>query len=68
MKAAVVAFVVLALGVALVLVAQFPLGNWAEQSQFHHQLDHGLIFVAGITVGAAGTVLHRLGQRRSTGG
>jgi ABC-type Mn2+/Zn2+ transport system permease subunit len=54
---------VLAASVALALVAQFALSSWAETSQLNHDLQHGIIFVAGIGVGASLTVLYRLGQR-----
>ena len=57
------ALIALAASVALVLVAQFALSSWAETSQLNHDLQHGIIFVAGIGVGASLTVLYRLGKQ-----
>lgn len=58
-----VALGVLLAGVALALVAQFALSSWAESSQLNHDLQHGIIFVAGIGVGAALAALYRRGRR-----
>lgn len=63
----VVALGVLLASVALALVAQFALSSWAESSQLNHDLQHGIIFVAGIGVGAALVVLYSRG-RRAPGG
>ncbi|MHB8440216.1 MAG: hypothetical protein ACYDD4_13815 [Acidimicrobiales bacterium] len=54
--------VLLLSGVALVFVAQFALSSWAETTPVHHEVQHGLIFMAGIAVGAGATVLARLGR------
>lgn len=59
------AFIALLAGVALVLVAQFPLEPLADQSDLLHWIQHGLIFWAGITVGVSGTLLYRQGQRKA---
>jgi ABC-type Mn2+/Zn2+ transport system permease subunit len=59
----VVALFVLLAAVALVLVAQFALSSWAEDTKLNHDLQHGIIFVAGIGVGASLAALYRLGRR-----
>jgi ABC-type Mn2+/Zn2+ transport system permease subunit len=61
----VVALGVLLAAVALALIAQFALSSWAESSQLNHDLQHGIIFVAGIGVGASLVALYRLGRRRT---
>lgn len=53
----------LGLAVAAVFVVQFALSGWAEGSSLHHDLQHGLLFLCGIAVGVAGTVLVRAGSR-----
>jgi len=62
----VVALGVLVAGVALALVAQFALSSWAESSQLDHDLQHGIIFVAGVGVGASLVALYRLGRRSAS--
>jgi ABC-type Mn2+/Zn2+ transport system permease subunit len=62
-----VALGVLLAGVALALIAQFALSSWAESSQLDHDLQHGIIFVAGIGVGAALVALYRRGRRSVSG-
>jgi ABC-type Mn2+/Zn2+ transport system permease subunit len=62
----VVALGVLVTAVALALIAQFALSSWAESSQLNHDLQHGIIFVAGIGVGASLVALYRLGQRSAS--
>lgn len=57
-----VALGVLLAAVALALIAQFALSSWGESSQLNHDLQHGIIFVAGIGVGASLVALYRLGR------
>ena len=54
----------LAVAVAVVLFAQFPMESFAEQSDLGHWIQHGLLFWGGVAVGAAGYGLWRRGQRR----
>jgi hypothetical protein len=56
--------VVLAVGVAVVLFAQFPMESFAEQGDLGHWIQHGLLFWGGVAVGAACYGLWRRGQRR----
>jgi ABC-type Mn2+/Zn2+ transport system permease subunit len=63
----VIALGVLAAGVAAALIAQFALSSWAESSQLNHDLQHGIIFVAGVSVGASLVALYRLGRRSASG-
>jgi len=53
----------LVLGLGCALVAQLALAGWAEQSELHHQVQHGLIFAGGLVAGAAVAALYRLGRR-----
>jgi len=53
----------LIVSVALVFVAQFALSGWSEENPLHHDFQHGLIFVAGLGVGAAATTLYVIGRR-----
>ncbi|HLH67544.1 MAG TPA: hypothetical protein VKY90_00540 [Candidatus Dormibacteraeota bacterium] len=46
-------------GVALALLAQFPMEPLADASDVWHWIQHGLIFAAGLTVGAAVMTLRR---------
>lgn len=62
-----VALGVLAASIAVVLIAQFALSSWAESTQLNHDLQHGIIFVAGIGVGASLVALYRLGRRSASG-
>ena len=59
------ALIALSAGVAVALLAQFPLEPLADQSDLVHWVQHGLIFWAGITVGVSITVLYRRGQRKA---
>ncbi len=62
-----VALGVLVAAVAVALIGQFALSSWAESSQLNHDLQHGIIFVAGIGVGASLVALYRLGRRSASG-
>lgn len=55
--------VVLIVGVALSLVAQFVLDGWADQSETAHWIQHGLLFWAGIMAGAGLFGLYLSGRR-----
>ena len=54
---------VVATAVGLVLLAQFSLERWAEGTELHHWVQHGLIFLAGVCLGAGSLALYRAGQR-----
>ena len=59
------AFVALIAGVAVALLAQFPLEPFADQNDLVHWIQHGLLFWAGITVGISVILLYRRGQRKA---
>ena len=50
--------------VAVALLAQFPLATWADQNDVLHWILHGLLFWAGIGVGAGLVALYQRGQHR----
>ncbi len=54
----------LAVGVAAALLAQFAMESFADRSDLGHWIQHGLLFWAGVAVGAACYGLWRRGQRR----
>lgn len=54
---------VLVAGVALVLTAQFILDRWADSTETAHWAQHAILFVAGLTTGAAVLRLYQLGSR-----
>jgi len=56
--------VVVLISLAVALVAQFPLETWADQNDLVHWIQHGLLFWAGIGVGAGLLTLYQRGQRR----
>jgi ABC-type Mn2+/Zn2+ transport system permease subunit len=62
----VIALGVLVTAVTVALIGQFALSSWAESSQLNHDLQHGIIFVAGIGVGASLVALYRLGRRSAS--
>ena len=55
---------VVLVSLAIALVAQFPLETWADQDDLAHWIQHGLLFWAGIGVGAGLLALYQRGQRR----
>lgn len=52
----------LVLCVAVALIAQFALDNWASQSELGDWVQHGLLFWAGIGAGGALVTLYRSGR------
>ncbi len=52
-------------GVAVTLLAQFPLEPFADRSDLVHWIQHGLLFWSGIAVGVSITLLYRQGQRKA---
>ena len=55
--------VLLALGVAGALGAQFALDRWADASDLGHWTQHGVLFWSGLLAGAGLLSLYRRGQR-----
>jgi hypothetical protein len=55
---------VVLISLAVALIAQFPLESWADQNDVAHWIQHGLIFWAGIGVGAGLLALYQRGQHR----
>jgi hypothetical protein len=53
----------LLLGVAVALTAQFFLDSWSAQSDFNHWIQHGLLFWSGVAVGCALVMLHLASRR-----
>lgn len=51
------------LGIVLVILGQFFLDTLADQSDTWHWIQHGVLFVGGISIGAAGALLWASGQR-----
>jgi hypothetical protein len=58
------AVALLLLGVAIALIAQFPLQGWTEQSDLNHWIQHGLLFWSGIAVGCGVIQLYLASRRR----
>lgn len=59
------AFIGLIAGVAVALLAQFPLEPFADQNDLVHWVQHGLLFWAGIIAGISVALLYRRGQRKA---
>src|SRR2546422_11484505 len=59
------ALIALLAGVALALLAQFPLEPLADQNDLVHWAQHGLLFWSGIVVGISITLLYRRGHREA---
>ena len=55
--------VALLAGVALTLLAQFPLDGWADTSETAHWIQHGLLFFGGVLAGAGLLGLYLRGRR-----
>jgi hypothetical protein len=54
--------------VGLLLLSQFRLGAWAEASEFHHTIQHVLIFSAGVGFGgSAKSLYHRRSSDKMNG-
>ncbi len=56
--------VLLVVSLVIVLLAQFALEPLADRNDLVHWMQHGLLFWAGIGVGASLVLLYRQGQRR----
>ncbi len=56
--------VLLIVSLVVALLAQFPLEPLADRNDLVHWIQHGLLFWAGIGVGASLVLLYRRGQRR----
>lgn len=52
-------------GVLLVVVGQFLLDSLADTSDTWHNVQHGVLFVAGVLIGIGALRLYQLGQRRA---
>ena len=51
-------------GVILVILGQFFLDSLADSSDTWHYIQHGVLFVGGLCIGAAVALLYVRGQRR----
>ena len=58
-----VPLVALLVGIAVTLIAQFPLDGWADTSETAHWVQHGLLFFGGLTAGAGLFALYLRGRR-----
>jgi hypothetical protein len=52
------------IGVILVVLGQFFLDKLADSSDTWHWIQHGVLFIGGIAIGAAGALLYVRGQQR----
>lgn len=52
-------------GIALVLIGQFVLDHLADTSDTWHWIQHGVLFLGGIAIGAAGSILWASGRQRA---
>jgi hypothetical protein len=59
------ALIALLAGLAIALLAQFPLEPLADQNDLAHWAQHGLLFWSGILVGISIALLYRRGQRKA---
>ena len=57
--------VLLAIGVAGILCAEFPFDGTAESSQTWHFFQHGVFVVGGVLIGISGLKFYALGQKRT---
>jgi hypothetical protein len=55
---------VLVAGVVLILAGQFFMDALAESSDAWHWIEHGVLSLGGVAVGAGLVLLHGAGQRR----
>jgi hypothetical protein len=60
-----VAAAILVVGVVGAIVAQFFMDAWADQYESAHWIQHGLLFWAGLMVGAGGLRLYQAGRRQA---
>jgi ABC-type spermidine/putrescine transport system permease subunit II len=57
--------VVLVVGIALGIIAQFFLDSLADSSPTWHQIQHGTLFVGGIVVGVGVMLVYAVARSRS---
>jgi hypothetical protein len=57
--------IALVAGLTGALIAQFVLDTLADSSDLWHQIQHGLLFIGGLTVGWSLTSLYSIAQRRT---
>lgn len=55
----------LVVGLVLAILGQFVLDKLADTSDTWHYIQHGVLFVAGLAIGAAIVALYQAGQRRA---
>jgi hypothetical protein len=53
------------LGIVLVILGQFFLDKLADSSDTWHWIQHGVLFVGGVSIGGAAAMLWASGQRRA---
>ena len=61
----VIPVVVLIVGIALALIANYTLDSLADSSDTWHQIQHGTFFVGGALVGGALMALYQVARSRS---
>ncbi len=52
------------IGIVLVILGQFFLDHLADTSDTWHYIQHGVLFVGGLAIGSALTLLYTRGQQR----
>jgi uncharacterized membrane protein AbrB (regulator of aidB expression) len=57
--------IVLIVGIALALIANYTLDSLADTSDTWHQVQHGAFFFGGILIGCALTQLYRVARSRA---
>jgi multisubunit Na+/H+ antiporter MnhB subunit len=59
------AAIVLIIGIALALIANYTLDSLADTSATWHEIQHGAFFLGGILVGCALTQLYQVARSRA---
>ena len=57
--------IALVIGIALAIIGQFFLDSLADSSATWHQIQHGVLFVAGLIAGGGVMMLYSVARSRS---